>query len=94
MKEAEEEAGAYPCLVAKDTDIAVYVEKQEVVKMKKESDDEAFLLWGLTFYTFNIKSTHTVQAGNWFLRDKVFGLKTEGTVSKLVENDIDMLMEV
>ena len=41
------------------------------------SADESILLWQALFWVFNIKTPKYLANLSWFLRSKVFGLKTD-----------------
>ena len=45
---------------------------------------EMILAWGMTFYIFNLKGGTQGNNVNWFLREEVFHLRQENTVTERV----------
>ena len=76
LQETTEEgasSGTHPAIVKDaggEKDHILIVEKQEVVA---GSPDDILMMWGASFWIFNLKTSKHHANMNWFLRSKVYG---------------------
>ena len=66
----------YPSLFRSSCDVVLDVEGEDIVPIELKA-----LLWGVSFYVFNIRNGTTANNLNWFLREKIFNLQQENNVS-------------
>ena len=88
LKDSEVDVGGrLPCLMQDAEAITLVVEGVEVLVVGPSDGQwqaEMMLAWGMTFYIFNLKGGTEGNNVNWFLREEVFHLQQENSVTERV----------